>query len=90
MPEGQNIEFFLAGGGWPQADEARRNLAGLTGSITVDGVALVTGFRTHEWSESDFGVKIAGVWTATSGTHQVDASMTLFGGASASCSIVVP
>jgi hypothetical protein len=69
-------------GRWPTAAEATRALAGATGAIMVDGVALpVTyeGITLHRGGgEADgYGNRVRAVWTPTIGSHLLTASWSI-------------
>jgi uncharacterized protein YraI len=89
MTSGQVVNFYMGAGGWATRDEARQNLDGLTGSITVDGSPIVVAFSTRQWGENNYGIQVTGNWLATSGTHQVNATFSAFGGTSGSCTLNV-
>ncbi len=86
---GQIISFAYNGGSWPSRAEARQVIPELTGSVTVNGEPLSTTLSTLQWGENNYGVTIAGSWSATAGTHAVNAQLSLYGGIVADCSITI-
>lgn len=81
-------------GRWSTAAEAARMLAGVTGAIMVDGVALpVTyeGITLHQGGgEADgYGNRVRAVWTPTLGTHLLTAFWSLYPNDVARCQCTV-